>query len=130
MAKKVKMRYGPVLRKNPINTTEVEFVAVLQDLEKVQVGFVLTDAVGQPVAHVVEWTTDGATGALGNPVVTIETDADGNTFVVSGDVGTSVVTATEIDPVDGVGVTSSITFDVIGSDATTLQIVVGSPVLK
>lgn len=131
MARKVQFRYGPVLLKKPNNNyPEVEFVAVLQDLEKVQVGFKLTDAVGEPVAHEVVWSTDGAVGVNGLPVVTIETDADGNTFVVSGEVGSSVVTATETDPIDNVGVTSSITFEVIASDATTLQIVVGTPVPK
>jgi hypothetical protein len=131
-ARKVKWRYGPVLLKRPNpNALEIEFVAVLQDTEKVQVDFVLTDAAGETVGNVVEWTTDGAVGDRGLPVVTIEKDAvSGATFVVAGETGSSVVTATEVDPVDNVGVTSSITFDVVASNAVTLQITVGTPVLK
>jgi hypothetical protein len=69
-AKKVKWRYGPVLLKRPNpNALEIEFVAVLQDTEKVQVDFVLTDAAGEAVGNVVEWTTDGAVGDRGLPVV-------------------------------------------------------------
>ncbi|TMC00961.1 MAG: hypothetical protein E6J41_33780 [Chloroflexi bacterium] len=101
-------------------------MAVIQDDQKAQIAFAETDAAGEAVDAPVSFSTDGAVGALGNPVINLTTDADGNSWVEGNDVGTSALTGTATNE-DGTIASASITVEVVASDATTLTLTLGAP---
>lgn len=109
-------------------------MAVLQDTQKAPIQLAVTDAAGEAIAGVaIDTTTDGALGAEGNPVVTIDLADPLNPVAVANDVGTSTVTshATGTNP-DGtpIDLTATIDIEVVASDATTLTMTLGTPVAK
>lgn len=136
---RVVVEVGPAFHRGRLDPPEVDHVSQLQDSQATRLNAVVTDAYGEEVDATFAWTTDGAVGPEGNPVLSLVEVAEGDpsglpagTYVRAGDdTGSSVVTGTaDVNGADGNPIVVFEGFDIVASAATSASVTNDDPIDK